>query len=730
MNLRFRTKKHRQSFVLIVGGLFIAIVAFWSIRGDIWTEADYHVLDRFYRHAIQKGYGAPISDRIKYLLITNEDYEHFSTNTVDRAVLARVNDALGKFGAEAIAYDIIFQRPTEAESDQLFAESIKNLGNVYLPVALRYFKQPNIFQWKDTPSQRRLRNDYVRPVKEMGDASCFYAEPDVMQTGSLYMACKGSGHISAYSDPDGIYRHQILLMRIDDRYFPALSLAMFLDYVKIPLESVIVEWGERIVIPADASDRLDEDVVIPIDAHGKAFIPYPQVWGKDFQHMGIHKFIKLAKDINYEGNVTDFCEGSFVFIGDISTGVSDLGQTPLEGDAPLISTHAAMLNGMLTNRFFNRWGMTSVLFMLLIGTGFLGLAGITKSDLLLYFTGAAICCFFIVFAWNRFAGFTLFPVVSATASSLLLFVGSVLGLQLIVSRDRAFIKSAFARYVPPKVVNQLIEQPESLQLGGEEREMTVLFSDLAGFTTISEQMQPSVLGSLLNEYLTEMTNEILSSNGIVDKYLGDAIMAEFGAPIWFSDHADKAVQAALHMQNRLEELRVQWSAKGLPELYCRIGINTDTMIVGNMGSDQVFDYTVIGDAVNLASRLEGANKVYGTSIMISESTFKHLSSEKFRTRLLDCVRVKGKTRSIRVFEVYGFISDPISEEEKAYYRTYQEAIEAYFTKDFTIASKHFADALSYRPKDLAAMGLIDRINSLDPNRLPTDWNGSCVLVNK
>ena len=179
--------------------------------------------------------------------------------------------------------------------------------------------------------------------------------------------------------------------------------------------------------------------------------------------------------------------------------------------------------------------------------------------------------------------------------------------------------------MPEKVVDTLLGSPEMLKLGGEERVMSVLFSDLAGFTTLSEKMTPTQLVHLLNHYLTEMTDIVLAEGGIIDKYEGDAIMAEFGAPLPLPDHADRAVRTGLKMQRRLKELREIWKGQGLPELRCRVGINTGAMIVGNMGSNQVFDYTVIGDSVNLASRLEGANKRYNTYLMISEFTLDCLT---------------------------------------------------------------------------------------------------------
>ena len=299
-----------------------------------------------------------------------------------------------------------------------------------------------------------------------------------------------------------------------------------------------------------------------------------------------------------------------------------------------------------------------------------------------------------------------------------------------VSKEHAFIRNAFAKYVPEGVVKELLKNPGLLKLGGEEREVTVLFSDLAGFTSISENMSPPSLARLLNEYLTEMTNLVFLHDGIIDKYEGDAIMAEFGAPLTLSDHATRAVETALQMQWRLEELRQEWNKRGLPSLQCRIGINTGMMVVGNMGSHQVFDYTVIGDAVNLASRLEGANKVYGTSVMISQFTRDKLDQVRFRTRALDVIKVKGKSQPVKVFEVYGNATRQLNSTEERYYQSYHRAFECYLAREFSMAQEGFEIALSLRANDPASSGMLARMAQLEPDELPDDWDGSVTLTEK
>lgn len=444
----------------------------------------------------------------------------------------------------------------------------------------------------------------------------------------------------------------------------------------------------------------------------------------------MHNFLEYAKDVNLQGNLAQLFENRFVFIGDLSQGATDIGQTALEENVPLIAIHTALLNGLLTNTFYHKWPFNRIIFLICLIALVLALASLPKVSWVLYGAGSVILITLIALTWWQFTNFVLFPVVTVAGSFLFIFVGLVVGLQVAISKQQVFIHNAFARYVPAKVVEELISHPEKLTLGGEERVISILFSDLQGFTAISEQMSPQQLVQLLNHYLTEMTKIIITEGGTIDKYQGDAIMAEFGVPPPVNNHADLAVTAALKIQRRLHELRQEWARCGLPELQCRIGINTGSVIIGNMGSEQVFDYTVIGDAANLASRLEGANKRYNTFLMISESTYNALTPNRFRTRVLDVIKVKGKTEAVKVFEVYGESSAPLAPGDGEYYQTYQAAFEAYLSRNFANAREQFVSALQLRPNDPAASGMMKRIDELNPDELPEDWDGSVALTSK
>lgn len=730
MSLALRSSKLLTLIGITGAGILAAATLLLSARGSVWTQYDYKALDLYYRAAVASGRGPAQSPRIVITTITDKTYDYFKKNTLDRSDLAEVNDALARLGAGALGYDVIFARASNEHSDTRFAESIRKHGAVYLPIGLAFSDQPKSFRWEEGRAYERFRSDFLRRPVERGEAYPYHATRALMQYDLFSEEAFNSGHISAYSDPDGVYRHLLMLLKVDEEYFPTITLSIFLDHVGIPFEKVLVEWGKRIVIPGSKEGFLEKDLIIPIDERGRAVIPYPSTWDRAFKKMEANALLSYMKDENLQGNLADFFEGKFVLIGDISIGTADLGHTPLEGDAPLVLLHAAMLNGMLTNTFFSKWSLMEAIVLLWGMSILLGLSAAIRSSWTLYATGGAVAVFLAGFTWTEFIAFQLFPVATVGGSVLLVFLGLLATLELAVGKERSFIKKAFSRYLPGKVVDTLLSNPELLKLGGEERVMSVLFSDLAGFTSISERMAPSQLVRLLNEYLTNMTDIVLAEGGIIDKFEGDAIMAEFGAPLLMNDHADRAVRAGLLMQKRLRELRSVWAAQGLPELKCRVGINTGTMIVGNMGSDQVFDYTVIGDSVNLASRLEGANKRYDTALMISESTFTSLTPGLFRTRVLDLIKVKGKSRAVKVFEVLGENSLALKQNEELYYQAYEEAFAAYLSRDFHPARAKFQKALSLRPNDPAAKDMLERIENLDPDTLPPDWDGSIALTSK
>ncbi len=725
----FKNKKHLSLVGFLVVGTTFAIVIFWRFGGH-WSQRDHSTLDYFYQRWINSEKGPPTSDLPLYLVITDETYQYFESSTLRRQDLARVNQVLEELEPEQVAYDIIFSHPSHKDADEVFARSIKSLSKAYLPVAFDQNQNSTAFHWGEGAAYAELRQALQAKVKETGKSLARPAHKALLQADSFANTGGHTGHINVEGDEDGIFRHVPLLIKVDSGVVPSLPLIMFLDYMGVPLNQMQVEWGTALTIPSVKGSFLEKDVVVPIDKQGRTTIPFVKPWREDFDLMTVHTLLKKFENPVLQGNLAEFFQGRLVFVADISQGISDIGRTPLEGNVPLVSIHTAMLNGFLTQTFFRKWTLSESSFTLIAGTLLLGIAAAFRASWPLYLVGVLVYLGTVYLTWYELNQLVLVPVFSLMLGLTIVLVTLVVGLQVATTRDQAFIRGAFARYLPETVVNELLAQPDRLQLGGEERVLTVLFSDMTNFTNLSEKLSPTQLVQLLNEYLSEMTEEVFSQNGIIDKYEGDAIMAEFGAPIPSLDHADRAVNSALAMQKRLSELRPEWLERGFPEIHCRIGINTGPMVLGNMGSDQVMDYTVMGDAVNLGSRLEGANKLYGTAIMISQFTLDHLTPGLFHTRLLDLIKVKGKDEAVRVFEVVRESDETISQSDATYFAEYQSGYDAYLNKDFSQARTAFEKALSFRPGNPAALLMIKRVSGLENETLPSNWDGAIRLTEK
>jgi len=288
---------------------------------------------------------------------------------------------------------------------------------------------------------------------------------------------------------------------------------------------------------------------------------------------------------------------------------------------------------------------------------------------------------------------------------------------------------SFRKFVPADLVRELVASGEEAELGGQRNRLTVYFSDIVGFTNVAEQMDPEALVDHLGEYLGAMSDEILQHKGTVDKYIGDAIMAFWGAPKPNPQHPLDACRAALKNQQRLQALRVDWRARGLPELHARIGINTGELIVGNVGSETRLDYTVLGDSVNLAARLEGLGKYYGTEILISEPTYAEVR-EHVIVRPLDKVAVKGKTTGVMVYALLALREHGISAAQQALSDTYARALEAYFARDWAAAQHGFTAVMSLDPHNMAAQRMRERCVFYAADSPDENWDGVYSMAQK
>ncbi|MBN1149611.1 CHASE2 domain-containing protein [candidate division WOR-3 bacterium] len=419
-----------------------------------------------------------------------------------------------------------------------------------------------------------------------------------------------------------------------------------------------------------------------------------------------------------------------VIVAGTAPGLYDIRPNPFGEKDGGVFIHASILDNLMTGGFLKA-NYDPILVFILISimslTGsIIGFQFKIQKSLSIFlfslFLYAAIVSSFYVFR-KTFLDFSSVPLsltFSYISGTLIAFFREV--------KEKNFVRNAFGYYLSNKVVNELLQNPDKLKLGGERRFMTAFFSDIAGFTSISETMSPEAVSALLNEYLSAMCSIISRHEGIVDKFEGDAIIAFWGAPLDLKDHAQKACHCSLEMQEKLSEMRTKWEKEGKPPMKMRMGLNTGFMVVGNFGSDKRMDYTIIGDSVNLASRLEGINKFYGTEIMISHTT-KEAVENDFETRKVDLIKVKGKAEPVGIFELIGR-KGSFKREQSSAVTLYEDALRSYFAKDFTGASALFDKILSLYPGDGPSRVMLKRCENFIANPPPQDWTGAYEFTQK
>lgn len=610
-------------------------------------------------------------------------------------------DTATKAGGRSAAFDSHLKAlEAEADNDKKFAEALSRFENV----VLGYFLLPK----EEVQAQNQER------VAEFVNYLSFQAYPQIVNPQFSYKFegrpydslspnlpefanyAKNFGYFNVIQDPDGVVRREPAIMRFRENFYPSLDMAAYLAYSNRPLEEVSVYFNpnglERIDI-GSLSVPTNPQGFVQIDFHGKA---------------GTFPTYSLS-DVVLRKIPPEAFRDRLVLIGPTATGIADMAVTPLQTEAfPGVEVHANFINNLLQGHFIRRGPREN-----LIDLGFILLFSLAAGVLLSVVPPArATAILFVslaVFLWVAYHLFATQRVWIAaflpTATLTINYAGIVSYRFFFEERERKKVHGAFQQYVAPGVINQLLERPELLQLGGEERELTAMFSDIRGFTSISEGMAPGALVELLNEHLSEMTDVIFQHWGTLDKYIGDSIMAFWGSPYPQLDHAERACKAGLAMLKALAGLHVRWQAEGKPKLNIGIGIHTGPMLVGNMGSKRRFNFTIMGDNVNLASRLEGLNKEFGTRLIISETTYQTVQG-KMLARELDLIRVTGKTRPVRIYELLGFAED--GDQVRQLAERFHAGLEAYRSGRWETAIGMFGELLRDYPDDRPTRVFIQR----------------------
>lgn len=530
------------------------------------------------------------------------------------------------------------------------------------------------------------------------------------------------GHFVTIPDIDSTIRRSPVLVRLEEPpgMFPSLSLQVMAAKFGATIQPVVNDDRK---LSAVKLVREGGDVTVPIEADGPfTLINYPG---------GIDSFTRVSIVDVIDGKVDRAqLADKAVLMGVTIIGSSgDQRVTPFSEFASGVYTHAALVSNALTGDFLDRPHGLELIELALMIVLSLAIAVLTprirsfsaKMALLVAAIGG-----FIVFAYVLFThGIKVAAVVPVAHLTVTAFGTIFLG-YLSVDREKLKMRSTFSRYLGEDVMDVALENPDRLNRG-EKREMTVLFSDIRGFTSLSEHMSPEKLADFINQYLSPMTQIVFDEKGTLDKYIGDAVMAFWNAPLDQADHALRACRAAVHMLERLEELKAVWRKSGYPELEIGIGINTGQMVVGNMGSDVRVDYTVLGDSVNLGSRLEGTNKEYDTRIIISDSTRSQVK-EGIVTRRLGSVRVKGKKVPVGIHELRG-LGLPNETDAKAI-AAFEAGLIAATERRFTDAEALFNETLALWPGDGPSRNYLEELVGFRTEPPPPDWDGVVSLKTK
>ncbi len=602
-----------------------------------------------------------LNENVVIIGIDEEAIAEFGRWPWKRSIHARLINYLRKAKPKAVFFDVFFSEYSTPAQDRALFNAVKYNKHEHIFFDFPLEKKSEAIDMNRIKKKLPYLDKIAFPLTPGSDKMITYnyiAIPVI----ELLKTAGGFGHAVIESDEDDKYRRVPLIVKFNNKYYAQIVFALALEYFKVKKENVIIKLGENITLKdaqipikdefGDITGYKTEDIVIPIDETGKMMINYVG-WHGEFKGQSQYYSYKDVFSIPPE-----YFNDKVLFIGAYAQGMAhDIWPSP-HGVMYGIEHNANAFNTLIQRDFLSYMpDWFNLLIIIFIGL----VIGLAAPRLKIAFSGILMVLLIIGLFFTVF--FYVFPVYNkimlfATPLFAIIFsyIGTLLYRILTEEKEKKFIKDRFSNYVSKTVVDELLKNPKALQLGGEDREITVMFSDVRSFTTISEQLgEPQKLVALLNEYLSAMTEIIFQYEGTLDKYVGDEIMAFWGAPVAQPDHAYRACKAALAQIKYLKEvLHPKWESEGKPKLRIGIGLNTGIMTVGNMGSKSRMDYTLMGDEVNLGSRLEGTNKVYGITptipIIISEATYEKVK-DKVIARELDIIRVKGKSKPVRIYQL-------------------------------------------------------------------------------
>ena len=665
------------------------------------------ILDILFRHVPL----AKASPEVVVVTVDQADLDFFKNQGVfwpwPHQLYVPLIDYCRQSGARAVILDLLFSIPSSygPEDDHRLAQAVAAAGNVVLPFFLTREETGANAGEAALLQKAGLQIPGPRPRDPVDYRSV------ITPSGPLMDGAQALGNVESSPDVDGICRRVPLVFPFKDRWLPTLSFAAF------------HRFSQNGFLKFDRNSLILGDLRIPLDAQGCFLLKFR---GPSRSH----KRFAAANVISSEARVRqglppiyprEAFAGKWVLVGGTAPGLLDLKASPVAAIYPGVEFHATLLDNLLQGDFLKTLPDWSLWVWALALAAAMAVAVLFSSGLNVTLASlglaALVCPALAVLAF--WAGLWADPILPGITLALSFGLATAYSYAT-ESRQKRYIRLMFGQYMSENVISHLLAHPEKLKLGGERRRVTLLFSDLAGFTTISEHLEAETVVALLNDYLSSMTEIILAEAGTVDKFEGDAIMAFWGAPLDQKDQSLRACRAALRQRAALEGLNRRFAEQKLPPLTMRIGLHTGEAIVGNLGSSNRFSYTVIGDTVNLAARLEGLNKFYSTAIIASETIVLECG-EAVIFRELDLVAVKGRETPVRVFEVLA-LKDELTLEVEARGREFAQILAFYRRGDFSGAATGFGALLERFPADGPARAFLERCRRYQETAPPEDWD--------
>lgn len=632
-----------------------------------------------------------------------------------REVLAAVLDFCKRGGAKAVAFDVMYTEPSVygVGDDEAFAAAIRG-GAPFVGAVLAGRDQGDMARWPDalptqTPAIAGLSEWQGRHKDWQPATTAIFPIADVA-AGAVLL-----GNVKGLPDADGVYRRGLVFQVFDDRVIPSLGIGAYLagqDRAGTPAHLALE--GNQLAI---------DGARIPIDGRGRALLRFA---GPSGTHQAFSAAAIVQSELKLREGGTPSIDPAalkdcYVFFGYSAPGLYDLQPTPVGDKYPGVEIHATMLDNLLERRFLRDAPPVAVVLTVTALCVLGGVIGVLSRKA--WQTVLGFVLFLAIPFVTGFAAYTRgfwWPVMVGEVGVGLSLVGAVVVNYATEGRQKAFLKSAFRYYLGAEVIEQIIADPSRLKLGGEKRELTIFFSDIEKFSGFSERLNPPTLTALLNDYLSDMSAIIQEEGGYLDKYIGDAIVAFWNAPMDQADHAVRACRAAVRCGRRLAERRPEFQKRTGEIVKARIGMNTGAVAVGNMGSYERFNYTILGDAANLASRLEGANKAFGTYSLISETTWDATGGQ-FVGRELGRLRVVGRQAPVRVYELVGLPG----EARPDHFDAFDAALALFYEGRFQDALARFEQL----PDDPPARAYTAQCRALIAEP-PTAWDGVLSLTEK